>query len=233
LTDYSPAAASGGALLRAEGLSFAYKDSPPLFSDIDLAVSAGEIVGLTGDSGCGKTTLCHCLCGIIPHIYSSGTMSGSVTLLGEDISGKRQAELCRDINIVFQDPDIQLFSSTVADDIAFGLENMCMPRDEMQERIDRVARLLGIEALLSKNPNRLSGGQKQLCAIACVLVLEPSVLIFDEALSRLDTAGRRAVLDAAERLRADGRSIIMIEHRSENLRCADRVLRLEGGHLSR
>ena len=223
--------AGENALLRAEGLSCSYGEKQ-ILSDIDFALRAGEVVGLTGDSGCGKSTLCHCLCGVIPHIYEKAAMTGRVLLKGADIAPRRQAELCREINIVFQDPDIQLFSSTVADDIVFGLENFCVPRDEMERKLHETASFLGIEALLGKNPNRLSGGQKQLCAVASVLVLEPSVVIFDEALSRLDDTGQTLVLAAIEKLRDSGRGVIMVEHRAKHLARCDRVLRLEGGRLS-
>ncbi|MCL2677853.1 MAG: energy-coupling factor ABC transporter ATP-binding protein, partial [Clostridiales bacterium] len=176
------------ALLAAEKLSFAYQDEFWLFKDVDFCLRAGEIVGLMGPSGCGKSTLGYCLSGVIPHIYQ-GNMRGKVFLEGKDISALKLAEIAQKLGLVFQDPDTQLFSATLEDDVVFGPENLCRSRPEMEASLRRSLAATNMTAHRLRNPKTLSGGQAQLAALSAVLALDPRILIFDEAMSHLDQKG--------------------------------------------
>lgn len=216
-----------------EGLSFRYwPDGPPVLNNVGFRAGRGEIVAVTGLSGCGKSTLCLCLNGIIPHIRG-GEMTGSVRINGKNTREHRVASLALEVGLVFQDPDTQLFSPTVEDEIAFASENICLPPGRIREQVDRVIALLGIEALREANPNQLSGGEKHLVALGAVLTLDPPVLVLDEALSGLDAAGRTRVTALLVKLRGQGKSIILVEHDLASMAFADRILVLEAGSVSR
>ncbi len=204
----------------------------PLFSGVNLAVRAGEVVGIVGLSGSGKTTLCHCMSGIIP-LIRGGDMHGEV-LLGEtstrDLTPPRVATR---LGIVFQNPDTQLFFPRVEDEVAFGPENLCVPVEEIDRRVSRALHTVGLQEFRERNPHRLSGGEKQLVALASVLSLQPEILIFDEALSQLDAEGRKRILALIEQMRDQGKAVVMVEHNPDNLGVADRTMLLHDGELTR
>jgi len=201
-----------------------------IIDGIDLVLKSGEILSVLGLSGCGKSTLCYCICGIIPHVYE-GELGGNVRISGRDVSVTSLPVLSTEIGIVFQDPDTQLFSPTVEDEIAFGPENLCLDRVEIRRRIDKNLRLVGMEKYRFAHPEKLSGGEKQLIAIASVLALEPKIIIFDESLSQIDTHGKKDIKNVISRIRNEGRSIIMVEHDIYNLDIADRVFFMKNGKL--
>jgi len=212
-------------------LSFQYEnDAIYILRHLNLSVAKGEIVAIVGLSGIGKSTLCYCLSGIIPHVYG-GMMEGEVLLNGKSTRDLTLPEIATNLGIVFQNPDHQLFSFTVEDEIAFGPENLCVPRDEIARRIDEVLEKVGMKEFRYANPQQLSGGQRQLIALAAVLSLQPEILIFDEAMSQIDADGREKIKEMMLNLRADGKTIVIIEHDWENLQIADRVLVLKGGKL--
>ena len=211
------------------GVSFAY-DEAVLFSDLDMCVSEGECVAITGPSGCGKSTLCYILSGIIPRSME-GNFKGKVKLFGDDISTLSLEETVIRIGIVFQNPDSQLFSPTVEDEIAFGPENLCLPREEIEKRITHSLLSVGMQDFRYANPSILSGGQKQLVALAASLALEPRAIIFDEALSQLDSESTALVKSAILRQKALGRAILLVEHDPDNLDIADRIYSFEEGKL--
>jgi energy-coupling factor transport system ATP-binding protein len=211
-------------------LSFRYPNGPILFKQLDIHVEEGECVALTGPSGCGKSTLCHILSGIIPRSIE-GEAEGEVLLFGQHMQNLTLRQTVQQVGVVFQNPDSQLFSPTVEDEVAFGPENLCLPREEIGKRIERALNAVKMSAYRMAGPQDLSDGQKQLIAIAAVLSLEPRALIFDEALSHLDS---QYTLMAKEIIRTQkelGRAILMVEHDPENLDVADRVCRLENGRL--
>lgn len=211
-------------------LSFRYPGSPILFRQVDIHVEEGECVVLMGPSGCGKSTLCHILSGIIPRSIE-GEIKGEVLLFEEDIRNLTLARTVQQVGVVFQNPDSQLFSPTVEDEVAFGPENLCLPREEIGKRIERALNVVKMSAYRMAGPQDLSDGQKQLVAIAAVLSLEPRALIFDEALSHLDS---QYTLTAKEIIRTQkklGRAILMVEHDLENLDVADRVCQFEDGRI--
>ncbi|MDD3899124.1 MAG: ABC transporter ATP-binding protein [Syntrophomonadaceae bacterium] len=220
-------------VMTARNLDYRYRpDSPPVLCDINLQLQRGELAVVSGLSGCGKSTLCLCLCGAIRH-QRDGIMSGEVELNGKNIRDIRGAELALEVGIVFQDPDTQLFSPTVEDEIAFAPENLCLPPDRIQERLDYVLEILGITSLRYANPAHLSGGEKQLVALAAVLALDPPLLILDEVMSQLDAAAKKAVADAIYKLHSQGKTVLVVEHDLEVLTGADRLLIMESGHLIR
>ena len=213
------------------GLNYRYHPGGPLvLKDISFQVAGGEMVAVTGLSGCGKSTLCFCISGAARH-NRDGVMSGDVLLNGKDTRELRAAELALEVGMVFQDPETQLFSPTVEDEIAFAPENLCLPTAQIREREDHALDLLGIAALREANPYKLSGGEKHLVALAAVLALDPPVLLMDEVMSQLDRAGKKRVAAALQRLRDMGKAVIAVEHNLEAVSFADRLLVMEKGTL--
>ena len=219
------------ALIAAKDLSFRYdKSERRLLDRVNLAVNAGEAVAVVGLSGVGKSTLCYCLSGIIPHVWQ-GELEGEVLLAGTPVQAMSLPQIAARLGIVFQNPDHQLFSFTVEDELAFGPENLCLSREEIAARVAAALEKVGLAHLRLANPQQLSGGQRQLVALAAVLCLQPSVFIFDEAMSQLDSEGKRRIREMILKLKTEGKAVVMIEHEPENLGVADRVLLLAEGKL--
>jgi len=219
-------------IVRIEGLTFTYSgfDTPAL-NDINLSVEEGEFVLLLGPSGCGKSTLCRCLNGLIPHFYT-GKMEGKVVVAGMDVSKTPTYVLSQYVGMVFQNPENQLFSLTVENDVAFALENLGMPRDEIRRRVDFALKAVGIEELRKRSPFELSGGQQQKVAIASILALMPKLMVFDEPTSSLDPVSAKSIIETILKIRKEfGTSIIVAEHRVELL--ADKVDRVIVMHKGR
>ncbi|MCT4564678.1 MAG: energy-coupling factor ABC transporter ATP-binding protein [Maledivibacter sp.] len=215
-----------------DNLYFKYKgQSDYILNGINLNIQRGEVLAIVGLSGNGKSTLCYTLNGIIPNTFK-GNLQGNVKIFGENVRDMNMAKLATIIGVVFQDPDTQLFSPTVEDEIAFGPENLCIPREEIAVRIDEVLKLTGMEKYRYHNPNNLSGGEKQLIALAGVLSLEPNILVFDEAMAQIDDRGKGIIKRVIRRLKDDGKTIVMIEHDFNNLDVADRVILLKNGKLN-
>ncbi len=213
-------------------LSFSYeKDGRQILKNISLTVHRGEVLAVVGLSGIGKSTLCYCISGIIPHVYN-GHLTGQVLIQGEDTRKLTLPQIATRLGVVFQNPDNQLFSPTVEDEVAFGPENLCLPQVEIRQRVDEALSLAGIQHLRYASPHRLSGGQKQLVALASVLSLNPQILIFDEAMSQLDEQGKKSVNDLILKLKEEKRTILMVEHDLSNLSAADRVLLLQDGMIT-
>lgn len=216
-----------------QDLSFRYRrDGAAVLKNINLQIVQGEIVAVTGSSGCGKSTLCNCLGGIIPHCLG-GVMSGKVLVNGRDTRELKMANLALEVGVVFQDPDTQLFSPTVEDEIAFAPENLCLERELIQARVDKVLAQLEITEFREVNPCWLSGGEKHLVALASVLALDPPVLILDEVMSQLDFRGKNKVAVVLERLRDQGKTIIIVEHNLDTIAFTDRLLVISAGEIVR
>jgi energy-coupling factor transport system ATP-binding protein len=215
------------------GLTYRYQsEGPSVLKKISFEAAQGEIVAVTGLSGCGKSTLSFCLGGIIPHCQG-GVMTGEVLINGKNTRELRMALLAFEVGLVFQDPDTQLFSPTVEEEIAFAPENMCLSPQHIRERVDNIIDLLGITALKEANPYHLSGGEKHLVALAAVLTLDPPVLVLDEVMSQLDPEGKKRVAVVLGKLRTQGKTIITIEHDLETVALADRLMVLDDGALVR
>ena len=219
-------------MIEIKGLSFAYSGAEkPSLKDIDLEIGSGEFVLVTGPSGGGKSSLCRCLNGLIPHFYG-GEISGRVTVSGMDTLEHSTKELATRVGMVFQDPENQLVSMDVEREIAFGLENLAFPRDLIARRIEESLDTLGIAYLRYRQIHELSGGEKQKVAIASVLALHPDILILDEPTSELDPKGAEEVLSVVTRLNDElGLTVIIVEHRLDRvLQYVDRLIVMgEGG----
>jgi energy-coupling factor transport system ATP-binding protein len=211
--------------LEVRNLSVAYKDRC-VIKDFSFAAEAGEAVLLKGRSGCGKSTFLHAVCGLIPGSIQAD-MSGEILIFGRNVLELSVAERAKEIGIVFQNPETQLFCGNVEDEIAFGLENLCVPRVEIGRRIDEMLALTGLELLRSAPPGELSGGQKQLVVLASVLALDPKILLLDEALSQLDVDGREALKKQLHVLRQESRTLLMVDHNGELESVSSRVVDLD------
>lgn len=211
-------------------LSFAYKKGAPVLKNVTFQVKAGEALGIIGLSGCGKTTLCYCLCGLIPHVMG-GSMKGRVLLAGQSTAEIPLPLISRQVGMVFQEPDNQMVASTVEDELAFGPENLCRPPEEIKKTVHGLLEFFGLEKQRLLNPLHLSGGQKQLVAIGAVLALRPRILVLDEPLSHLDEAGRLLVENMLRGLVKEQIAVIMVEHDWGRVLWADRWLILEKGEI--
>ena len=214
-----------------DSLTFRYRRaSEPAIRDVSLDVSPGEVVLVAGPSGCGKSTLIRAINGLIPHAYS-GELSGAILVDGQDTRELRLRDLARTVGTVLQDPAKQIVGATVEAELAFGPENFGIPREEIRERIREVADQAGIHRLLGRETSALSGGERQLLAVAGILMLRPRLFVVDEPLANLDPATAERLLALLRSLADEGSAIVIVEHRVEeslDLR-PDRVLYLETG----
>lgn len=198
---------------------------------LNLRVRRGEAVLVTGRTGCGKSTLLKMLNGIIP-LESSGAFAGTVRINGVDTAGSEIPRLAQEAGLVFQTPDEQLFCNTVYEEVAFGPENVGIPREEIERRVDESLRLVGLPGFRERVSARLSGGQKQRVAIASQLSLEPRILALDEPVSQLDPGGAAEVIDCLINLKHSGITIIIVEHRiPEVLPLVDRIVVMDNGAI--
>ncbi|MDR0400235.1 MAG: energy-coupling factor ABC transporter ATP-binding protein [Treponema sp.] len=200
---------------------------------LNLRIEKGECVLLCGESGCGKTTVTRLVNGLIPHFYE-GALEGSVRVAGKDTVRARTDELARRTGSVFQNPRSQFFNLDAAGEIAFGCENLGLPPAEIRERVEGAAAALGIRGLLDRGIFALSGGEKQLVALASVYALGPEILVLDEPSSNLDAGACRELAGLLARLKRAGKTIIIAEHRLYYLAgLFDRVVYLKNGAILR
>lgn len=201
-----------------------------ILNSINTYINKGSITAIAGLSGCGKSSLAFCLCGAIPKSLP-GVLTGSIMLNGEDIGNLPLPTLAQKIGIVFQDVDNQLFLPTVEAEIAFAPENLCLPAEEIDKIIEKLLDTFGIGHLRYQNPSRLSGGEKHLVAIASIMSLDPEVIILDEVMSQLDKENKELIAGIIGKLRASGKTIIIIDHSIKNLMLADTILLMKQGRL--
>jgi len=220
-------------IVEMHNLTFTYAGAgKPSILEINIAVEPGEFVVLTGPSGCGKTTVCRCLNGLVPNFYS-GEMTGSVKVTDLDVRKTSTMELAKQVGFVFQNPENQLFSLSVERDVAFGPENLGLPRDEIRRRVDWALQATGISHLRNMAPYELSGGQQQRAAIAAVLAMKPRLMVLDEPTSFLDPKSAQEILDVISQLNKELKiTILLVEHRLDAVsRYADRVVIMDKGRV--
>ena len=204
------------------------QDTREALSDVSLDVYEGEWLAIIGHNGSGKSTLAKMMNGLLE------ASSGEIYIDGQLLTEETVYEARRKVGMVFQNPDNQFVGTTVEDDIAFGLENIGMPRDEMVRKINTSLEMVRMTKFKEKEPARLSGGQKQRVAIAGIIALAPKVVILDEATSMLDPQGRFEVISTIQQLHKDkGITVISITHDLDEAAQADRVLLMEGGKVNR
>lgn len=221
-------------VLSIENLWYRYPRSDKwALKNINFKVNKGEFVVLTGPSGCGKSTLALTIVGYIPHVIERGEMKGNVFVKGISTRKKELHELTQLVGIVLQNPEDQLFALTVEEDVAFGPENLALPKEEIRRRVDKAMKDAGVWEIRHKEIFALSGGQKQRTAIAGILAMEPEILIFDEPTSDLDPQGAYSVLSIISEIqeRRDV-TVILIEHRLDEVsKYADRIILMDKGEI--
>ncbi|MDI9394896.1 MAG: ABC transporter ATP-binding protein [Euryarchaeota archaeon] len=223
----------GGTIIEIKDLWYTYPGrSEPTLKGINLKIEEGEFVLLTGPTGCGKSTLLKTLNGIIPH-ESGGMFSGSIKIAGTETGDSNQMELSRKVGLVFQNPDDQIFSTIVEDEVAFGPENLCFEREEIDKKVGDALQMVGLPGQRLDSTNSLSGGQKQRICIASMLAMLPEILAMDEPVSQMDPAGTRDILKTVSELnRKQNISIFLVEHRLHELApFADRIVIMESGKI--
>ncbi|MCE7860161.1 MAG: ABC transporter ATP-binding protein [Chloroflexi bacterium CFX2] len=216
-----------------ENLTFKYRTRPELaLENISLKVNPGELLLIAGSSGCGKTTLARCINGLIPRSYR-GERSGQVLLHGREVADMQISEIAQVVGTLLQDPERQIVASNVFNEIAFGPENLGLPRAEIINRVDQAISRLNLEYLRERETFNLSGGEKQKVALAGVLTMNPSILLLDEPLASLDPASAHEALEVFRSLADEGKTVILVEHRVEDAIDArpDRLLYMEDGKI--
>ncbi len=213
-------------MIQFENTSFTYDGETFVIDEVNLAINRGEFVCILGGNGSGKSTLSKLIDALlVPD-------EGSVHIMGNDTADPSLTYLIRSsAGLVFQNPDDQIVSSIVENDVAFGPENLGVPSDELASRVSRALAAVGLAGYEKRETTALSGGQKQRVAIAGVLAMEPEILILDEATAMLDPRGRAAVMDICKALHDRGMTIIMITHFMEEAACADRVVAMNAGRI--
>ena len=211
-----------------KNLSFRYKESQEYYDvkDITFHVKRGEWLSIVGHNGSGKSTTVRLIDGLLE------VESGEIVIDGQRLTEENVWNIRRQIGMVFQNPDNQFVGATVEDDVAFGLENQGLSRQEMKKRVEEALDLAGMLDFKKREPARLSGGQKQRVAIAGVVALRPAILILDEATSMLDPEGRRELIDTVKGIRKDyDMTVISITHDLEEVAMSDRVLVMKKGSI--
>jgi len=220
-------------MIEMDHFSFTYGGADaPVLKDVSFRVKEGEFVIVVGLSGSGKSTLCRALNGLIPHFYG-GSVTGTVTVDGKETRGSSTAQLASTIGMVFQDPENQLVMTNVENEMAFGMENLALAKNEMTERVKYYSQYFDIERFFKRFIPELSGGEKQKVALASVLAMRPKYIVLDEPTSQLDEETAALFLEFLHRLnREQGVAIILIEHRLERcLHFARRIVFMEEGRI--
>lgn len=214
--------------INAEGVSFSYPGRKVL-RNVSFRIKHGDFVGITGSTGSGKTTLAYCFNGLIPHSIR-GKFSGTVTVDGKDTRKSKVSKMATKVGFVFQDPEWQIFSLSVNDEVAFGLKNLRM--DRIDTRVKEALHMVGLEGRDETLPYNLSQGQKQKLCIASVIAMEPEIIVLDEPTSQLDYRSTMNIYGILKELNRKGKTIIVIEHNTDMIaKYANSVMVLDDGKL--
>jgi energy-coupling factor transporter ATPase len=202
------------AIIETKNLTYTYPGATkPSIVDVSIKVEKGEFVLITGPSGCGKTTLCRTFNGLIPHFYQ-GELKGEISVAGIITIKHHTYEMAKHVGLVFQNPENQLFALSIEKDVAFGLENLGVSREEMRKKVDWALNQTGIYDIRERSPHEISGGQQQRVAIASVLAMDPEVIVLDEPTSFLDPLSAEKIFEVIYRLNKEqGITVILVEHR--------------------
>lgn len=222
------------AIIKVKNLKYRYPETKELaLKGISFSIKKAEFIGIIGQNTAGKSTLCYALAGLVPHFFK-GAYGGQVFINGTNIREENLTEVSSKVGLIFENPFSQISGAkfTVYEEVAFGLENLGIPRKEMIERVDKSLHLLDIYSIKDKNPFNLSGGQMQRVAIASVIAMEPDILILDEPTSQLDPKGTEEVYQVIENLTKIGITIILAEQKMEKIATyANRVMLLHDGEI--
>lgn len=205
----------------------------PALQDINLQIAEGEFVAVIGPNGAGKSTLCYALAGFVPHFFK-GEISGEIEVDGRKSGESTLDEWVLNVGLAFQNPFNQISGAkyTVFEELAFGLENIGVPREEMKARVEEAMSLTGIGDLADRSPYSLSGGQQQRVALTSILVMRPRLLVLDEPTSQMDPVGTREVFGVVRKMAEEGMTVVMAEHKVEWIaEFADRVIALKEGRI--
>ena len=207
-------------------LCFEYEENIPTIQNVSFEINAGEYVAILGHNGSGKSTIAKLLIGLLEK------KSGDIIVEGISLNEENLYDVRSHIGIVFQNPDNQFIGATVRDDIAFGLENKCVPQKDMEDIINYYAKDVNMYAFLDHEPSKLSGGQKQRVAIAGILAMQPDILILDESTSMLDPKGKTEVNALVKKIRQEKKmTVLSITHDIEEASKADRIILLNKGRI--
>jgi energy-coupling factor transporter ATP-binding protein EcfA2 len=222
------------AIVNLQNVTYKYPlTNTPALQNINLQISEGEFVAVVGPNGAGKSTLCYTLAGFVPHFFK-GEITGSVEVAGQESSQSSLHEWVLNVGLAFQNPFNQISGAkyTVFEELAFGLENTGVPREEMIQRVEDAMQLTGIRDLADRSPYSLSGGQQQRVALTSILVMQPKVLVLDEPTSQMDPIGTREVFGVIRTMAEQGMTVILVEHKVEWIaNFADRVIALHEGQI--
>jgi energy-coupling factor transporter ATPase len=221
------------AIIETKNLTYTYPGgAKPSISDVSIKVEKGEFVLITGPSGCGKTTLCRCFNGLIPHFYQ-GELKGEITVAELDATKHPTYEMAKHVGLVFQNPENQLFALSIEKDVAFGLENLGFPREEMRKRVDWALNLTDIYDLRERSPYEVSGGQQQRVAIAAVLAMQPEIIVLDEPTSFLDPLSAEKIFEVIHELNKKlGITVVLVEHRLDlTAKYSDHIIIMDEGRV--
>lgn len=210
-----------------KNFTYQYKKGEPLFQNFNLELEEGKFITLVGPNGSGKSTLMKAILGIIP-------FKGKITIDKLLLSKQNIKEIRKKIGVVFENPDNQFVAETVMDDIAFSLENLKYSKKAIREKIEEVSTFLNIKSLLEKEPHNLSGGEKQLVSLASAIVIEPKIIILDEALTMIDELEKRKILEVLQKIKKEKKiTILNITHDIEESLYGDEIIILDHGQLIR
>jgi energy-coupling factor transporter ATP-binding protein EcfA2 len=222
------------AIVNLQNVTYKYPlTDAPVLQNVNLQVNEGEFVAVIGPNGAGKSTLCYTIAGFVPHFFK-GELTGIVEVAGQESDKSSLHEWVLNVGLAFQNPFNQISGAkyTVFEEIAFGLENIGIPRDEMKGRVENGMKLTGISNLADRSPYSLSGGQQQRVALTSILVMQPKVLVLDEPTSQMDPIGTREVFGVIHKMAEHGMTVILVEHKVEWIaNFADRVIALHEGQI--
>ena len=213
-------------MIEVKDLCFEYEEGSKTINHISFDINKGEYVAILGHNGSGKSTIAKLIIGLLEK------KSGEIKVNGYELNLENLYKVREQVGIIFQNPDNQFIGATVRDDIAFGLENICIPREEMDHLIDIYAKKVRMEQFLDHEPTKLSGGQKQRVAIASILAMSPSIIILDEATSMLDPRGRHEINELVRNLKKEREmTIVSITHDIEEAKNTDKIILLNEGQI--